>query len=227
MKEKKSSGRAKTSSIENSVSEGARSRRFEVISGITIAFFAAILAINELGSGKFGDDEIIAHNEKTTAYAWYNSKGLKQNLAEGQRDTLKSFIDAGIISKNHAGAVKTVVTKLDQDISRYGKEKKEILLGSSKVGKTNWVQEVDGELGKVIGAKEWESNAEALGKIGDIYDFATLFLQFCIVLGAISLVLHIEKMKWFFYCTMVLLGTAGMVISAVAFIKAFSLPILG
>lgn len=226
MKEKKLSGKIKTSSMESSVPVETKSRRFEVIAGITIAFFAAILAINELGSGKFGDDEIIAHNEKTTAYAWYNSKGLKQNLAESQRDTLKSFIDAGVISRNHSAAVKTVVNKLDQDIARYNREKKEILLGSSKIGKTNWIQDIDGELGKVVGAKQWESNADALGAIGDIYDFATLFLQFCIVLGAISLVLHIERMKWFFYFSMLALGSTGMLISAIAFVKAFSLPTL-
>ena len=73
---------------------------FEIICGIFIAFFAAILAVTDLGAGKYGDDEIIAHNEKTTAYQWFNSKGMKQNIAEGQRDILKNLLLAGVISKD-------------------------------------------------------------------------------------------------------------------------------
>ncbi len=39
-------------------------RTFEVTCGIVNALLAAILAVTDLGAGKFGDDELIAHNQK-------------------------------------------------------------------------------------------------------------------------------------------------------------------
>jgi len=33
-------------------------------------------------------------------------------------------------------------------------EKTEILLGSKQVGQANWAQDLDGEMGKIVGVKE-------------------------------------------------------------------------
>ena len=41
-----------------------KSSTFEMICGLTLAVLAAILAITDLGAGKYGADEIIAHNQK-------------------------------------------------------------------------------------------------------------------------------------------------------------------
>ena len=35
-----------------------------------------------------GDEELIATEEKVSAYLWYQSKGIKESQAEGQRDLL-------------------------------------------------------------------------------------------------------------------------------------------
>jgi hypothetical protein len=47
--------------------EEAAGRRFELISGLTLAVLAAVLAVVDLGGGKYGDDEIIGTNEKPTS----------------------------------------------------------------------------------------------------------------------------------------------------------------
>jgi hypothetical protein len=195
-------------------------KRFEIICGMTIAFLAAILAVTDIGAGKYGDDELISHNEKTTAFAWYDAKGIKQNLAEGQRDMLISLIKAGGIQKDQVAGVESLIVELNADIARYKKEKNEILLGSAKVGSENWVQDVNGEMGKVIGAKEYEDIGNKLGAAGDKFDYASLFLQLCLVMGAISLVLQIEKVKWVFFGVMVALGTVGTVFSVIAYVAA-------
>jgi hypothetical protein len=207
--------------------EEKQKKKFEILCGIVIAFFAAVLAVTDLGAGKYGDDEIIAHNEKSNAYIWYQSKGIKQSLAEGQRDLLTSLVESGAIQKEKAAGVRVMTEKLGKDIERYGKEKKEIHLGSSAVGKRNWVQDVDGKLGGVIGAKQWEQNADVLGKAGDVFDLSTLFLQLCIVLGAIALVLQIDRFKWIFFGAMTVLGCIGMIIAVKAFLTAFGAPPAG
>lgn len=207
--------------------EEEQKKKFEILCGVVIAFFAAVLAVTDLGGSKFGDDEIIAHNEKANAYQWYQSKSIKQSLAEGQRDLLKSFLEAGALHGQAAEQTRKTVEKLDREAVRYAKEKKEILLGSAAVGKENWVQDIDGTFGKVVGAKQWEAHAEALGEAGDIFDYATLFLQLCIVLGAIAIVMQIGRMKWVFFVGMVALGIIGTVISVMAYLKAFSAPLGG
>jgi len=202
--------------------EGFFTAHFEILCGITLAIFAAFLAINDLGAGKFGDDELIAYGLGQQAFAWYASKGLKENLADGQIGLLQSLIDAGTIPAENRAGIEKNLADLKADVARYKKEKKEILLGSKAVGEANWVQDIDGEMGKVTGAKEYEATAAGLGKAGDLFDMGTLFLQLCLVIGAISLILKGAGSKKLFYGACVVLGVVGAVYSVVAFLQAFA-----
>ena len=198
-------------------------RKFEVICGIVIALFAAILAVNDLGAGKFGDDELIAHNQKNNAYLWYQTKGIKETLVEEQRNTLQALVAAGSVRPEQLPTIETLIKTLDAKTRRYGKEKTEILQGSAGVGQENWSQDVDGKMGQVIGAKEFETKANALGDAGDRFDLATLFLQISLVLGAISLVTQHARMRSLFFLGMVGLGIVGLIFSIIAYHKAFSI----
>jgi len=194
-----------------------RGRRFELLCGASIAILAAVLAISDLGAGKYGDDELLAHTEKSNAYLWYQSKGIKETLVEGQRDTLNALLAAGSINDAQLPAVQGLLAKLEKRVDTYGKEKREILMGSAGVGRENWTQEVDGHLGRVIGAKEWETKAAALGEAGDLFDLSALFLQLCLVLGAISLVIQSAKPRFAFFVLMLALGVVGTGFSVAAF----------
>lgn len=185
-----------------------------------IAVFAAVLAVTDLGAGKFGDDEIISHNEKTSAYAWYNTKSIKQDLAEGRRDLLVALQEAGAIQVTARGAVRAHVSALDAEIARYKKEKAEILKGSRAVGQANWTQDIGGELGKVTGAAEWSALAERLGAAGDIFDAAVLFLQLCLVMGAMGILLKEGRSGPVFFTMTLLLGVIGTLISVQAYRSA-------
>jgi hypothetical protein len=203
--------------------EEAQDNRFEGWCGLVLAVFAAVLAVTDLGAGKYGDDELIAHNQKSGAYLWYQSKGIKETLVEGQRDTLKALVQAGSIRPEQVPAIETMITSLDADATRYGKEKKEILLGSKAVGQENWAQDVGGEMGKVTGANEWEALANGLGNAGDIFDYSTFFLQLCLVAGAISLILRVDRMRWIFFSAMIVLGLIGSWFSVQAFLAVQAL----
>lgn len=194
---------------------------FELICGLALAVLAAALAINDLGSGKFGGDEIAARSGGEKAYSWYASKGLKENLAEGQNDTLRALLEAGIIAPEKSPGVTKTIENLDTQIARYKKEKKEILLGSVAVGRENWVQDIDGELGKIKGAKEWEAEIDTLDAAGDVFDMGTLFLQLCLVVGAISLIMKEPRIRWSFFSAMLFLGGVGICFSIRAFWLAF------
>jgi Domain of unknown function (DUF4337) len=197
-----------------------KGKSFEVWCGVVIAFFAAVLAITDLGAGKYGDDELLAHNEKNGAYLWYQSKGIKETLVEGQRDTLQALVASGSIQPSQLPAVQALIQDLNGRADRYGKEKSEILLGSQTVGQAHWVQDVDGEMGKVTGARQWETRSSALGAAGDTFDFSTFFLQLCLVLGAISLIVQNPRMRAAFFVSMIVLGIAGTGFSLLAFQQA-------
>lgn len=190
--------------------EDKSGERWEILFGIVLAIFAAVLAVCDLGAGKFGDDEKLAANDKASAYLWYQSKGIKQTLVEGQANFMDSMLASGTVGKEQQAAVKEQVDKLRSKVERYEKEKAEILEGSAKVGKENWVQpDEKGELGHVIGAREYEAKAKALGDVGDVFDQGTLFLQMCLVLGAIGIIVRNAWMKRIFFLSMLLLGLAG------------------
>lgn len=200
--------------------DGEKSSTFEMICGLTLAILAAVLAITDLGAGKYGDDEIIAHNQKANAFEWYQAKAIKQSLVEGQRDLLRILLESRVIPSEAEGKMGNLLSSLDAEIGRYQKERKEILLGSKAVGQENWVLDEGGKLGQVKGAREWEAETKALGAAGDTFDIATFFLQICLVMGAVSLIIKGKRMRNSFYGMMVLLGAVGAVYSVMAFVQA-------
>ncbi|MES2788607.1 MAG: DUF4337 family protein [Planctomycetota bacterium] len=195
-------------SSEKSAAE-THEEHWEIRFGITLAIFAAALAINDLGAGKYGEDEIKETNEKSNSYMWYQSKGIKETLAEGQRDLLRTLLKADAIATDKVADLNQVANKLNAQVERYKKEKQEILNGSAAVGKENWVQEVDGKMGQIIGSKEREKVIERLSNAGDVFDLGTLCLQLCLVLGAIGLLLKIPQGRKLTFATVLTLGSIG------------------
>lgn len=182
---------------------------FEMKCGVLIAVFAAIMAVSDMFAGKYGDDEIKYINEKSSSYMWYQAKSIRETVTEGQKSLIDTLISAKVIQGDTQSLLKTHTALIEKDIFRYKKEKKEILLGSAKVGKENWAQDVEGELGKVIGALEYQEKIGILGLAGDQFDLSSLFFQMCLVMGAISLVIKKEKLQNVFFYVMVTLGVAG------------------
>ncbi len=191
--------------------------RFEMLAGLTLAILAAVLAVTDLGGGKYGDDEIIGTNEKANAYAWYQSKSIKQSIVEQELELLNSLEMTGTIDAAHAEGIKGHKANLEADIARYKSEKKEILEGSTAVGAEGQVLEKDGQKGQIKGTEEWEAELAVLGAAGDKFDLATLFLQMSLVLGAVSIVLKAPSTRTAFYGGMVLCGVIGTGFMAWAF----------
>ena len=198
--------------------------RFDLMIGLMVAVFGAVLAIASIGGGKYGGDEILTSNESNKAYAWYQSKSIKNTSLEAQHDLLLALKQANSIEKSHLIGVDSFIVGLEKKTKRYKREMKEILEGSAKIDSTEWIQEKDGQLGKIIGAKEWEKKAEALGVVGDWFDYCTLFLNMCLVFGAICFVIQVESMRKVFFIAMNLMGIIGTVLCVYAYYVAFQVP---
>ena len=195
-------------------------KRFETLCSVTLAVLATLLSIIDLAAGKYGDDELIAINEKAGAFQWYQSKSIKEAVVEQQIGLLQALTKAGAIQTSAQGALATDLAEMQTGLARYKKEKSEILKGSAAVGQANWAQEKDGQLGQITGALEWQAEADRLGHAGDQFDLAVLFFQVSLVLGAVSLVLSQPKLRSLFYGLMVFLGTVGTVLGTLAWLAA-------
>jgi hypothetical protein len=185
--------------------------RFELICGVLLALFAAILAWADVGGSNVAEDRSLSSDAQTSGYAWYQSKGIKQALAEGERDTLKNLLAAGSFTAQQAPVITKQLADIEANIERYNKEKAEILKGSAAVGKDNWVQDVDGAMGKVIGADEYKARVGKLNEIDNIYDNAGLFLQICLVMGALSMIFKRPLVRYGFVTAMVGVGIYGFI----------------
>jgi hypothetical protein len=198
------------------------SSRIELVIGLLLSIFAAILAINELGAGRYGDDEKIAHNKHTEMYNWYQSKSIKQALFKGQIELLQALAQSQALQPQFQGAVASNIQELQKKIDRYDKELKEIQLGSAAVGQENWVQEQEGKLGQLVGALQWKDAYEKLAEVGDKFDLGTLFLQLCLVFGAIGLIIQSDGVRKSFVAAMVLFGLVGAGFCTQAYLLAFA-----
>ena len=195
---------------------------FEFLTGLVIAIFAAILSLNGLGGGKFGGDEAIANIDKSNQYSWFQSKSIKKTLAEGQVTTLETLVDTGLVPAEKKEAIDKLVGKFKGKVEKYDHETKVILDGSSAHEKEEWFSKLDDDMKGVTGAKEHEVKASGLNDAGDIFDYGELFLQLCLVLGAVSLVIKKAKLKKIFFGVMILCGGVGSVFTVLAFRAAWA-----
>jgi len=197
-------------------------KRFETITGLTLALFAAVLAVVDLGAGKYGDDEIMGTNEKANLFQWYQSKSIKQSIIEQQAGLISALIQAGAVTSNRTDILRDQLAAAQKSAERYDKEKKEILLGSTAVGPQGQVLLRDGKKGEIFGTKPWEQKLSILGTAGDKFDLATLWLQVALVFGAISLIIESEKLKRAFYVALVLGSLLGTSVGIQAYAIAMS-----
>jgi hypothetical protein len=189
-------------------------KQFERRAGLTIALLAAVLAINDLFGGKFDSDAIVGTNEMANAYNWYQSKTQRQALDEHQIQLLRLLGEEGTAEQ---------IALLEADIARYRLEKKEILEGSEAVGPAGqMLEDEEGRKGQIVGARVWKARLAILDVAGDRFDLGALFLQICLVLGAVSLVLDDERLKERFYWSMAACGAVGTLFTVWALVTALA-----
>ena len=191
------------------------SKKMETWCGLLLAVFAAVLAVTDLTSGGYGDDQMVAVHEKNSAYVWYHAKDIKRNITLGRKEMLESLITTGVIAEEKRKGIDSLTNELGKKIKKYDLEKDEIRLGSAIVGKDKWAQEFvnpetgEKEMGKIIGAEEWRAIYDKLDAAGEYFDNATLFLQLCLVIGAISLISPSDTAKRNFFIVMIVVGVIG------------------
>ncbi|SHK29242.1 protein of unknown function [Maribacter aquivivus] len=166
------------------------SERAEAIGGVLIALFAALMAISQMVNGELEEEMMIAHNNVVSYSSWYQSKSIKESLKESELDYLSTLIESGIVKEENRPVIEQRIAIVKDKIVKYESEKTEILLGSEHVGKENWVQDIEGEMGIITGVKQWEKLTRTYDYATKKFDYALLFFQICIVLGAVCIIIY-------------------------------------
>jgi hypothetical protein len=203
--------------------EEKQENTYEIRLAFMIAILAAILAVIDIGAGKYGDDEVISVSKKVSAHELYHTKVLKETLIEGEKSLLEDLVKAGAIVAKDSMAIKNRLKEFDKDLNKIRKQQKEIKEGSKKVGKENWVQpDINGKMGNVKGVSEWENEVEKLGLAGDAFDLASLFVELSLVIGAMGILSKTKKVKIIFMYLMLLFGALGTGFGGYAYYLAMS-----
>ncbi len=205
----------------DTVEVSVASERAEAIGGVLIAFFAALMAIAQLVNGELEEEMMIAHNRVVNYSNWYQSKSIKESLKESELDYLTALLESGMVLEDNKSVILEKIAAVKQGIKKYDLEKTEILIGSNQVGKDNWTQDLDGELGNITGVKEWEALAEEYDTATKKFDLAMLFFQISIVLGAVCIIIYDNpKLQKTFIVLMIISGIVGVIMSMYGFTLA-------
>ncbi len=197
------------------------SERAEAIGGVLIAVFAALMAISQLVNGELEEEMMIAHNKVVNYSNWYQSKSIKESLKESELDYLQTLVETGMIPEDRRAIVAAKIENTKAKIKKYNAEKTELLIGSSNIPKTQWIQDLDGEIGKIIGVKEWEQLAEAYDIATKKFDLGLLFFQVSIVLGAVCIIIYDNPfLQKLFIILMILFGIIGACLSLYGYLLA-------
>ncbi|AZQ57918.1 DUF4337 domain-containing protein [Maribacter sp. MJ134] len=198
----------------DTVEVSVASERAEAVGGVLIAFFAALMAISQMVNGELEEQMMIAHNKVVNYSSWYQSKSIKESLKESELDYLNVLVTSGIIPEDKVVPVNSKIEVVKNQITKYGNEKKEILIGSSNIPVEDWIQDLDGKLGIIVGVKEWEQLAEQYDEATKKFDLGMLFFQICIVLGAVCIIIYDNpKLQKGFIILMVVCGIIGIIMS--------------
>ena len=188
--------------------------------GLTMALVATVFSITGWAANKYGSAQSGAEQKIAYMHDWYNTKGIKQNLAEGQRDLLTALLESGTISSDKVKTLEQNIAATNANIVRYKKEKAEMTLGSKTVGRENWAQEIDGKLGLVIGTKELELKVASLEPALGRFQLSYLFFQFSLFAGSVSLMNSNLKMKRILYWILVCFAGIAVSVSVNAWLIA-------
>ncbi|MEQ8303066.1 MAG: DUF4337 family protein [Cyclobacteriaceae bacterium] len=189
-----------------------------------IAFFAAALSFIDIGANNYRDKEIVGVNKKMTEYSLYHSKILKETLIQAERDLLFDLMRAGAVVANDTSIVNERLRKFDQELTTIRSQQTELMNGSVPDAPAQWsMPDINEELGKIKGLRNWEYEVEMLDLAGDKFDLASLLLELSLVMGAMGFIVRFPRAKNLFRWLMIGFGAIGIGFGLTGYYHALSL----
>jgi hypothetical protein len=182
--------------------EEVRSKTFTRRVALVTAIFAVLLAVSSLGGNNAMKEMLLAQQQSSDQWAFYQAKVVREHLYRSQ----KLRIEADLMERGAAMRpevrkhYESMLKKMGEEETRYGKEKKEI----------------EEE------AKKLEHDRDLNRSKDPYFDYAEVLLQISIVMASIS-ILAVSRQVFYFA---IVLASLGAFMSLNGFLMIFKLPFL-
>jgi len=180
--------------------EEIKEKKFTRRVALVTAMFAVMLAITSLGGNNAMKEMLLAAQEASNQWAYYQAKVIREHLYRSQKASLEiQFLEKKDAMKPEARTqFETLLKKVGEEESRYAAEKKDV------------EQE----------ARRHEHEREINRSKDPYFDYAEVLLQIAIVMATISI---IASSRPIFYFALVSAGL-GTILSVNGFLLLFRLP---
>jgi hypothetical protein len=147
--------------------EELKGKKFTRRVALTTAIYAVLLAITSLGGNNAMKEMLLASQQSSDQWAFYQAKVIREHLYRGQRLRVEvDLLEQSERMKPHAREkLETLLKQLTEEEARYGQEKREI----------------EKE------AKKLETEREVNRTKDPYFDYAEVLLQIAIVMASVSI----------------------------------------
>ena len=181
--------------------EERRDKSFSRRVALTTAIYAVMLAIASLGGNNSMKDMLLAQQQSSDQWAFYQAKVIREHLYRAQKLVLEAELaDTAAVRGPKQQRLETLARQFADEEKRYNAEKKDI--------------EKD--------AKKLEHERDVNRDRDPYFDYAEVLLQIAIVCSSVSILSTSRPMFWF----SIGLAVLGVVFTANGFLLFFRLPLL-
>ncbi len=182
--------------------EEIKSKAFTRRVALTTAIFAVLLAITSLGGNNAMKEMLLAQQQASDQWAFYQAKALREHLYRNQKLRLElDLLEKDSLKPEVRKRFEDLLRKTAEEETRFGAEKKEI--------------EKD--------AKHLEHERDVNRDKDPYFDYAEVLLQIAIVLASIAILAHSPLIFGF----SIVAATLGTLLSVNGFLMLVRLPLLG
>ena len=181
--------------------EERRDKAFSRRVALTTAIYAVVLAIASLGGNNSMKDMLLAQQQSSDQWAFYQAKVIREHLYRAQKLVMEAELaDAAAVRGPRQDRLQALAKQFADEEQRYNTEKKDI--------------EKD--------AKKLEHERDVNRDRDPYFDYAEVLLQIAIVCSSVSILSTSRPMFWFSMS----LALLGVVFTMNGFLLFFRFPFL-
>lgn len=182
--------------------EEIRGKKFTRRVALVTAIFAVILAIASLGGSNATKEMLLAQQQASDQWAFYQAKVIREHLYKSQKMRLDAEMAErwGTMKPEARKSYESLISKLNEEESRYKAEKKDI----------------EKEAKKLEHERDINRNKDPY------FDYAEVLLQISIVMASVS-ILAVSRQIFYFAVSIALLGV---ILTINGYLLLFRIPFL-
>jgi len=166
---------------------------------LTTAIFAVFLAITSLGGNNAMKEMILAQQQASDQWAFYQAKVIREHLYRQQKQRLElDLLEKEALKPEVKQRYEALLQETAKEAERYGKEKKDIRKAAEKL----------------------EHERDVNRDKDPYFDYAEVLLQIAIVMASIAILAHSRSI----FCFALVSAVLGALFSLNGFLLLFRIP---